>query len=89
MGTMGNKPVLFPEHGKLGVRGYFGERKKNDGDWIRRVEIDDRRKFRGLHSVSAYGHGPVYIYRSMPAGVAKSQFSSCVRVEVAVLGCPS
>ena len=25
-------------------------------------EIDDLRKSKGLHSVSAYGHGPVYIY---------------------------
>ena len=30
--------------------------------------IDDLRKSRGLHSVSAYRH----IYRSMPAGVAQS-----------------
>ena len=33
--------------------------------------IDDLRKSRGLHSVSAYRHG-LYIYRSMPAGVAQS-----------------
>ena len=33
--------------------------------------IDDLRKSRGLHSVSAYWHG-LYIYRSMPAGVAQS-----------------
>ena len=33
--------------------------------------IDDLRKSRGLHSVSAYRHG-LYIYRSMPAGVARS-----------------
>ena len=35
--------------------------------------IDDLWKSRGLHSASAYGHGPVYIYRSMPAGVAQSR----------------
>ena len=34
-------------------------------------EIDDLRKSRGLHSVSAYRHG-LYIYRSRPAGVAQS-----------------
>ena len=34
--------------------------------------IDDLRKSRGLHSVSAYGHG-LYIYRSRPAGVAQSR----------------
>ena len=35
--------------------------------------IDDLRKSRGLHSVSAYRHGLyIYIYRSMPAGVAQS-----------------
>ena len=34
--------------------------------------IDDLRKSRGLHSVSAYRHG-LYIYRSMPAGVAQSR----------------
>ena len=33
--------------------------------------IDDLRKSRELHSVSAYRHG-LYIYRSMPAGVAQS-----------------
>ena len=33
--------------------------------------IDVLRKSRGLHSVSAYRHG-LYIYRSMPAGVAQS-----------------
>ena len=33
--------------------------------------IDDLRKSRGLHSISAYKHG-LYIYRSMPAGVAQS-----------------
>ena len=33
--------------------------------------IDALRKSRGLHSVSAYRHG-LYIYRSMPAGVAQS-----------------
>ena len=33
--------------------------------------IDDLRKSRGLHSVSAYGHRPVY--RSMPAGVVQSR----------------
>ena len=37
------------------------------------VLIDDLRKSRGLHSVRAFGHGPVYIYRSMPAGVAHSR----------------
>ena len=31
--------------------------------------IDDLRKSRGLHSVSSYRHG-LYIYKSMPAGVA-------------------
>ena len=36
--------------------------------------IDDLWKSRGLHSASAYGHGPVYnIYRSIPAGVAQSR----------------
>ena len=35
--------------------------------------IDDLRKSRGLHSVSAYRQGPVYLYRSMPAGVAQSR----------------
>ena len=34
--------------------------------------IDDLQKSRGLHSVRAFKHGPVYIYRSMPAGVAQS-----------------
>ena len=35
--------------------------------------IDDLRKSRGLHSVSAYRHGLyIYIIRSMPAGVAQS-----------------
>ena len=34
--------------------------------------IDDLRKSRGLHSVSAYRHG-LYIYRSRPAGVAQSR----------------
>ena len=34
--------------------------------------IDDLRKSRGLHSVSAYRHG-LYIFRSMPAGVAQSR----------------
>ena len=34
--------------------------------------IDDLRKSRGLHSVSAYRHG-LYIYRSRPAGVAQSK----------------
>ena len=33
--------------------------------------IDDLRKSRGLHSVTAYRHG-LYIYSSMPAGVAQS-----------------
>ena len=33
--------------------------------------IDDLGKFRGLHSVSAYGHGPVYSYRSMPVSVTQ------------------
>ena len=33
--------------------------------------IDDLRKSRGLHSVSAYRHG-LYIYRSRPVGVAQS-----------------
>ena len=33
--------------------------------------IDDLRKSRGLYSVSAYRHG-LYIYRSMPEGVAQS-----------------
>ena len=37
------------------------------------IVIDDLPKSRGLHSVSAFGHGPVYIYRSMPAGVAQSR----------------
>ena len=40
------------------------------------LEIDDLRKSRGLHSVSAYRHmAYIYIYiiyRSMPAGVAQS-----------------
>ena len=37
--------------------------------------IEDLRKSRGLHSVRAFGHGPVYIYiyRSLPAGVAQSR----------------
>ena len=35
------------------------------------VAIDDLRKSRGLHSVSAYRHG-LYIYRSRPACVAQS-----------------
>ena len=35
------------------------------------VLIDDLRKSRGLHSVSAYRHG-LYIYRSMPAGIVQS-----------------
>ena len=35
--------------------------------------IDDLRKSRGLHSVNAYRHGLyIYIYQSMPAGVAQS-----------------
>ena len=34
--------------------------------------IDDLRKSRGLHSVSAYRHGLYILYRSMPAGVAQS-----------------
>ena len=34
--------------------------------------IDDLRKSRGLHSLSANRHG-LYIYRSMPAGVAQSR----------------
>ena len=37
--------------------------------------IGDLRKSRGLHSVRAFGHGPVYIYRSMPAGVAQSRYT--------------
>ena len=38
------------------------------------LEIDDLRKSRGLHSVSAYRHGLyIYIYRSMLAGVAQSR----------------
>ena len=37
------------------------------------AEIDDLRKSRGLHPVRAFGHGPVYIYRSMPVGVAQSR----------------
>ena len=36
------------------------------------VAIDDLRKSRGLHSVSAYRHG-LYIYRSRPACVAQSK----------------
>ena len=36
---------------------------------------DDLRKSRGLHSVRAFGHGPIYIYRSMPAGVAQNRHS--------------
>ena len=36
------------------------------------MTIDDLRKSRGLHSVSAYRHG-LYIYRSRPAGVAQSR----------------
>ena len=35
--------------------------------------IDDLRKSKGLHSISAYGHGAVYIYMTMPAGVAQSR----------------
>ena len=35
------------------------------------LKTDDLRKSKGLHSVSAYGHGPVY--RSMPAGVVQSR----------------
>ena len=39
--------------------------------------IDDLRKSKGLHSVSTYGHGAVYIYiciyMSTPAGVAQSR----------------
>ena len=34
--------------------------------------IDDLRKSRELHSVSAYRHG-LYIYRSRPAGVVQSR----------------
>ena len=34
--------------------------------------IDDLRKSRGLHLVNAYRHG-LYIYQSMPAGVAQSR----------------
>ena len=37
------------------------------------LSIDELRKSKGLHSVSAYGHGPVYIYRSRPAGEAQSR----------------
>ena len=37
------------------------------------VQIDDLRKSRGLYSVSAYGHGLEYNYRSMLAGVAQSR----------------
>ena len=39
--------------------------------WDNLVVIDDLRKSRGLHSVSAYRHD-LYIYRSRPAGVAQS-----------------
>ena len=35
----------------------------------------------------AYTHGPVY--RSMLIPLSNTEFRSCVRVEVAVLGCPS
>ena len=35
--------------------------------------IDDLRKSGRLHSVRTFGHGHVYIYRSMPAGVAQSR----------------
>ena len=38
----------------------------------RRELIGDLWKSRGLHSVNAYGHG-LYIYQSMPAGVAQSR----------------
>ena len=38
----------------------------------KKESIDDLRKSRGLHSVSAYRHG-LYIYRSRPAGVAQSR----------------
>ena len=47
--------------------------------------IDDLWKSRGLHSLSAYGHGPVYIYRSMPVGVARSRHAF-VRDAVSTLG---
>ena len=40
--------------------------------YVFRALIDDLRKSRGLHSVSAYRHG-LYIYRSRPAGVAQSR----------------
>ena len=36
--------------------------------------VDDLQKSRGLHSVSAYRHG-LYIYRSMPAGIAQSSYA--------------
>ena len=35
--------------------------------------IDDLQKSKGLHSVSAYGHGPVY--KSTPAGVVQSRYA--------------
>ena len=37
-----------------------------------RKTIDDLRKARGLHTVTAFGHGPVNI-GLMPAGVAQSR----------------
>ena len=46
------------------VRSMFGE--------LMVHPIDDLRKSRGLHSVSAYSVTCIYIYRSMPAGVAQS-----------------
>ena len=49
--------------------------------------IDDLRKSRGLHSVSAYRHG-LYIYRSRPAGlviVQELRESKGGRLELSVL----
>ena len=39
--------------------------------------IDELRKSKGLHSVSAYRHG-LYIYRSRPAGVVQSRHAFVV-----------
>ena len=44
--------------------------------------IDDLRKSRGLHSVRAFGHGPVY----MPAGVAQSRHAFVVGGTVSTWG---